>query len=698
MEHPSDDPDKLLPQEKVAAVFSLAGYEVERRVGAEPGTVDWFAVRWTGNVRSMLLFCVLPSPPESPEAAVVNLEGRRRATRADRAIGIILKGTLPVGVAADVAVRPSTLVTFRRWFLEISGISDKARALVRDIERSGDHELYLPRRARLDTGEEVQVEPYLDAWAQDDAGPSILVDGPTYSGRTTVLRQAAYRSARQFLEQPSREQTLMVFADHSMNGWCEEAKAHGIGLVPVGRSSELPRGPRRLEMRNRLEYFDGCYQVDMMDAFSAQGSSRIALLSPHPDEVDAWYARHLDSRRLALLREAQRNSVDVQSLSSQVVSLHPFLEAVRATPEPGSASAFDSWLASTIISYLRSSSLPWKPDFESTVIMEDAALHQLVAGAEAERARDMPVASLSLGWVDQDRRFVNSLIRDYFVARKVVREFQAGNEDILLRYHLPPNVFLFLTLLASDLAARITGGAFIRMDQKIQEEVERKLHLTFAHILNRPIGAMRQYIEEIKDRLDQEQRAALARPLARIEAEVDYLADLAEKTRLWRDEPTGKRVVVAFRALCEEVLSPLRQQHPAVQVEVQIEETLQVSAVPEALRDSLYCLLENAFHAALASSRSPSPRVKLSACRLGESVRIEVRDSGDGVAPADRERIFVPLVTTKTGGSGKPRGTGLGLAICKRYVEHMGGRVGLDPSQDETCFFVELVASEEDEG
>jgi len=51
--------------------------------------------------------------------------------------------------------------------------------------------------------------------------------------------------------------------------------------------------------------------------------------------------------------------------------------------------------------------------------------------------------------------------------------------------------------------------------------------------------------------------------------------------------------------------------------------------------------------------------------------RVQVDDSGSGVAPEIRDRIFEPFFTTKPVG----KGTGLGLALAYRAVQDMGGRI-----------------------
>ena len=63
---------------------------------------------------------------------------------------------------------------------------------------------------------------------------------------------------------------------------------------------------------------------------------------------------------------------------------------------------------------------------------------------------------------------------------------------------------------------------------------------------------------------------------------------------------------------------------------------------------------------------------------------ITIQDSGNGVPPAIRERIFEPLFTTKA------KGTGLGLAICRQIIERHGGTIALIDSLQGAKFVIRL--------
>lgn len=78
-------------------------------------------------------------------------------------------------------------------------------------------------------------------------------------------------------------------------------------------------------------------------------------------------------------------------------------------------------------------------------------------------------------------------------------------------------------------------------------------------------------------------------------------------------------------------------------------------------------------------------QISILSTRAGENIRIEFHDSGPGIDPSCREKIFAPFYTTK------PDGTGLGLSIVYGIVKEHGGTITVLPQGSEHqggCTFV----------
>jgi signal transduction histidine kinase len=82
-------------------------------------------------------------------------------------------------------------------------------------------------------------------------------------------------------------------------------------------------------------------------------------------------------------------------------------------------------------------------------------------------------------------------------------------------------------------------------------------------------------------------------------------------------------------------------------------------------------------------------RIGISAEPWEESVRVGVRDHGEGIAPADLPKLFRKFSQIDSSATRKAGGTGLGLVICKGIVEQHGGRIWVEslPGVGSTFFF-----------
>lgn len=87
--------------------------------------------------------------------------------------------------------------------------------------------------------------------------------------------------------------------------------------------------------------------------------------------------------------------------------------------------------------------------------------------------------------------------------------------------------------------------------------------------------------------------------------------------------------------------------------------------------------------------------ITLSSQTMARIVRLQVRDTGPGIAAELRERLFERFTQWNLNGA-QPGFAGLGLAIAKEIVEAHGGRIFVDSTLGKgTCFTVELPAEPE---
>lgn len=220
----------------------------------------------------------------------------------------------------------------------------------------------------------------------------------------------------------------------------------------------------------------------------------------------------------------------------------------------------------------------------------------------------------------------------------------------------------------------------------------REMVASVSHDLRTPLTALIGQIETIRlkgDALAAEAQAHLleralhnARHLERL---TDALADLA---RLDSPEFRAQSEPIAIGELADDVVQRFAAaaQQAGVSLEVEYPDGLPLTRADAALIErALANLLDNALRVTPAGGR-----VLVRALRAGEAMRVEVADTGPGVAAEDQPRVFERFYQTSR--HREHRGSsGLGLAIVKRVAELHGGTAGLrsEPGRGST-FFIEL--------
>jgi len=107
-------------------------------------------------------------------------------------------------------------------------------------------------------------------------------------------------------------------------------------------------------------------------------------------------------------------------------------------------------------------------------------------------------------------------------------------------------------------------------------------------------------------------------------------------------------------------------------------ETPAVRGSPQRLMQVFVNLLSNAAQA-IPPGREKQNEIRVATFTdvAGRAIA-EVTETGPGIPPGDRARLFEPLFTTKPAGEG----TGLGLSISRGIVRALGGEIELDPAED----------------
>ena len=218
------------------------------------------------------------------------------------------------------------------------------------------------------------------------------------------------------------------------------------------------------------------------------------------------------------------------------------------------------------------------------------------------------------------------------------------------------------------------AAAFNRMAEDLAtvDRERRDLIATVSHELRTPLTAMTALLENLADGVVPADAQHLGAALEEAQRLGRLVEDLLQLSRLEAGVVDLDRQDVALRALVEDSIAQVRATGRTVRVDADVAGDLVVTGDPARLRQLVVNVVDNAARHAPAET---SVRISAGADGGAEgSWWLEVVDSGGGVAPEDRERVFERFGTDGGGG------TGLGLAVARWVAQLHGGTLRfLDP-------------------
>lgn len=203
---------------------------------------------------------------------------------------------------------------------------------------------------------------------------------------------------------------------------------------------------------------------------------------------------------------------------------------------------------------------------------------------------------------------------------------------------------------------------------------------SLAHELRNTLGTSRSLVqlvlEEPDDRLDEELREDLRLAYEGMTSGLRIVDEQLSEARDRTTEFSREHDLVEVGQVLGDLARTYRTMQLGTHVRIVADE-LDPRVALHTDRHLLTQALRNLMSNALKFTDVGEVRLSGALDERGEQVTISVADTGIGIAPRDRARIFDRFAQVAEAQRGRPRGTGLGLPYVRGVVEQLGGRLEL---------------------
>ena len=261
-----------------------------------------------------------------------------------------------------------------------------------------------------------------------------------------------------------------------------------------------------------------------------------------------------------------------------------------------------------------------------------------------------------------------------------------------------------IQLQSSQAALRQSEAGYRRLAEELEDArataeaaaaVKGEFLANMSHELRTPITSILGFtrLASWQRDLSEESRGYVDRIAEASRALLTTVNDILDFSNLEAGKVVIRPEPVFLQSLCGATLGLFEPQARAKSLRLRYDNAcpdgLMLAIDPDRLSQILLNLLGNA----VKFTDEGQVEMRTAYAPVRRALRIEIRDTGPGIAPELIGRLFARFSRVDGSLSRARGGTGLGLAICKGLVEAMGGEIGVDSRSGQgSCFWFEIPA------
>ena len=273
------------------------------------------------------------------------------------------------------------------------------------------------------------------------------------------------------------------------------------------------------------------------------------------------------------------------------------------------------------------------------------------------------------------------MLTAYASLETAVKATKMGAHDFLAKPFTPDELRAAVRKAAEHILLRRHADRLASERRRVRFEFLTVL----SHELKAPLDAVEGYLDILAERLAGENARMVGRCLERAGAMRKLISDLLDLTRIESGEKNRDlRPVDLVRVLrrCVETHLPSAAKRQ-LRIDVEAPQSLEFLSDEGEMEIVFNNLISNA-----VKYNRPGGRIEVSLLRDAAGMELRVKDTGIGIAEADRHKLFKEFVRLRNPATTGIPGSGLGLSTVRKLATLYGGDVGVESLDSQGSTFI----------